>query len=182
MSRPSTGRLAAWLLPVLWACAAPAMAQVNTCLYADGTIVYSDKACASVGAEAAPDDLKPRLVPRYRNACARDVQALLIELSTAIEVGDANRLGAFYHWSGQSTRAGYDIMERLEAIAARPLLDIVPVYAEPEPTPGSLYYPPLDAHRPVAVRILQQSGRGGTDTSTTTLGLAEAAGCWWVRL
>ena len=166
--------------------AAPAAAQVNTCLYADGTIVYSDKACATLGAERAPDDVRPRLLPRYRNSCVRDVQALMIELSTAIEIGDVNQLAALYHWTGLSTRAGYDIMARLEAIAARPLVDILPVYADPAPAPGSLYsgslyFPPPEAHHPVGIR-LEQTLDNGVTPSTTTLRLQQVAGCWWVRL
>ena len=171
--------------------AAPAAAQVNTCLYPDGTIVYSDKACPTLGAERAPDDVRPRLLPRYRNSCVRDVQALMIELSTAIEIGDVNQLAALYHWTGLSTRAGYDIMARLEAIAARPLVDILPVYADPAPAPGSLYsgslysgslyFPPPEAHHPVGIR-LEQTLDNGVTPSTTTLRLQQVAGCWWVRL
>ena len=129
----------------------------------------------------APAGTRPRLLPRYRNACARDLPALMIELSTAIEVGDVNQLAAFYRWTGMSTRAGYDIMDRLEKIAGRPLVDVVPVYAEPEPTPGSLYLPPLDEHHPVGVRI-EQTLEDGMTPSSTTLRLEQEAGCWWVRL
>lgn len=165
----------------LLALAAPAAAQVNTCVYPDGAIVYTDQGCATLGAERAADGARPRIAVRYRNACARDFTALMIELSTAIEVGDVNQLAAFYQWTGLSTRAGYDIMERLEAIAHRPLVDIVPLYATPQPAPGSLYYPPLDGHDPVGVRI-EQTLENGTTPSTTTLRLAREAGCWWVRL
>ena len=71
-----------------------AAAQVNTCAYPDGSLVYTDKACATVGARPATDTGRPRIAARYRNACARDFPALLIELSTAIEVGDVNQLAA----------------------------------------------------------------------------------------
>lgn len=168
-------------LALFCAIAPPAAAQVNTCLYADGSLVYTDQACASVGAEPAPKGTTPRLVPRYRNACARDLPSLMIELSTAIEVGDVNQLAAFYQWRGMSTRAGYDVMDRLEAIANRPLVDIAPLYAESHPAPGSLYFPPLDARHPIGVRI-EQTLANGLTPSTTTMHLARQAGCWWVRL
>lgn len=168
-------------MALLFALSAPVAAQVNTCMHGNGEILYTDQACASLGAEPAPPATQPRLASRYRNACARDFTALLIELSTAIEVGDVNQLAAFYQWTGLSTRAGYDIMDRLETIAGRPLVDIVPLYATPEPAPGSLYYPPLDAHDPVGVRI-EQTTENGTTPSATTLRLAREAGCWWVRL
>lgn len=165
----------------LLAFAGPAAAQVNTCMYADGAVVYTDRACASLGAEAAPDGARARIMPRYRNACARDLPSLLVELSTAIEVGDVNQLAAYYRWTGLSTRAGYAIMDRLEAIVRRPLVAVVPVYPEPVALPGSLYVPPPVAHDPVGVRI-EQTLPDGSTPSSTTLRLEQDIGCWWVRL
>ena len=161
--------------------AAAAGTQVNTCVYADGGIVYTDKPCATLGATKAPEGTRPSLVSRYRNTCARDLPSLMIELSTAIEIGDVNQLAAYYQWTGLSTRAGYDVMDRLEAITARPLVDIVPLFATPAPAPGSPYFPPLDAHRPIGLRI-EQTRKNGTTPASTTLRLARQAGCWWVRL
>ena len=162
---------------------APVAAQVRECIHADGTLVYTDKACSALGAEKAPERTQPRLLSRYRNACARDLQELMLQLSTAIEVGDVNQLAAYYQWNGLSTRAGYDIMDRLETIASRPLLDILPVYPQGlEASPDNpLYYPPILPHDPVGLRI-EQTLDDGTTPAPTTLRLAQQVGCWWVRL
>ena len=168
------------LAAALLAIALPAAAQVNTCVYPDGSIVYTDRGCASLGAERAADGIRARLVPRYRNACARDLPTLLVELSTAIEVGDVNQLAAYYRWTGMSTRAGYQVMDRLEQITDRPLVDIVPLYPDPDPLAGSLYVPPVDARSPVGLRI-EQTLEDGTTPTTSTLRLERELGCWWVR-
>ena len=168
---------------LLLACAGTAAAQVNTCLYPDGGLVYTDQSCAAVGATPAPPGTRAQIATRYRNACARDLQELLVQLSTAIEVGDVNQLASYYQWTGLSTRTGYDIMDRLETIAGRPLIDILPVYPrDPEPAPGApLYVPPVSAHHPVALRI-EQTLEDGTTPSRTTLALEKNIGCWWVHL
>ena len=168
---------------LLLACAGTAAAQVNTCLYPDGGLVYTDQSCAAVGATTAPPGTRAQIATRYRNACARDLQELLVQLSTAIEVGDVNQLASYYQWTGLSTRTGYDIMDRLEAITRRPLLDIVPVYPRvASALPGNpLYLPPLDTRAPVGLRI-EQTLDDGVTPSATTLRLARQVGCWWVRL
>ena len=179
MTLPANVLLGALLL----ALAGPAVAQVAECRDPDGSTVYTDQACATLGATRAPDNAQPRLSIRYRNACARDLQELMYQLSTAIEVGDVNQLAAYYKWTGISTRAGYDIMDRLEAIATRPLLDILPVYPpDPEPLPGApLYLPPVAAHNPIGLRI-EQTLEDGRTPAQTTLGLEKDIGCWWVHL
>jgi hypothetical protein len=63
----------------------------------------------------------------YRGGCARNLQELVFEISTAIDARDANRLAGVYHWPGMSATAGYQVWTRLDAIARRPLVDIVPV-------------------------------------------------------
>jgi hypothetical protein len=163
--------------------AGAAAAQVRECAYPDGTIVFTDKSCDALGAQPAPQGLAARLLPRYRNACARDLQELMMGLSTAIEVGDVNELATYYRWTGLSTRAGYDAMARLEAIAGRPLVDIVPTYP-PEPAVpfgAPLYTPPEPSHAPVGLRIEQTLDDGSTPAATS-LRLEKELGCWWVHL
>ena len=178
-----TRSVKAFVALLLAALAAPAAAQVVECQYPEGSFLYTDKACATLGATKVPEHPQPRLAIRYRNACARDLQELMYQLSTAIEVGDVNQLAEYYQWTGLSTRTGYDIMDRLEKIAGRPLIDILPVYPrDPEPAPGApLYVPPVSAHHPVALRI-EQTLEDGTTPSRTTLALEKNIGCWWVHL
>jgi hypothetical protein len=73
--------------------------------------------------------------PGYRSACIRSLGEFAYALSSAVESGDVNRLASLYRWRGQSTREGYDTMTRLQAIVARPLLDVAPVYPEARAPP-----------------------------------------------
>ena len=64
-----------------------------------------------------------------RGGCSRSVQDLVHALGSALQAGDANQVAGVYDWAGMSTANGYRVMERLEAIARRPLVDLQPVYA-----------------------------------------------------
>lgn len=161
--------LAALFLPALSAPASVAAAapprqaaDVNHCIRDDGILVYTDKSCASVHARALGDDDAARgpFMPAYRNACIGSLREFAYELSSAIEVGDVNRLAALYHWAGTSTRAGYATMARLQEIAARPLLQVEPVYPEPAPDP----MPPSFVVLPPAAAAVAPSPAGPVTT------------------
>jgi hypothetical protein len=139
--------------------------------------------------------------------CARTLQDLVFEMTTAIDGRDANRLAAVYHWPGTSAESGYRIWTRLDAIVNRPLVDIVPVMLvsrpPPEPAPGGPSAertsndavetvradPPVDPElypqtairrNPVALRVEQTLANGATP-SRTVFGLTHYFGCWWIR-
>ena len=98
------------------AAAPPQSAEIHHCIAADGDLLYTDKACAALGArDLADDDGSGRgpFMPAYRSGCIRSLREFAYELSSAIEVGDVNRLAALYRWNGTSTRAGYEVMNRL---------------------------------------------------------------------
>jgi hypothetical protein len=119
---------------VLLCLARPAAAagQVSRCEGADGSSVYTDHRCADVGAVArAADPMLSGNRRVYRGGCARNLQDLMFEMSTAIDARDPNRLANVYHWTGMSGSGGYAVMNRLEAVVKRPLVDIVPVMASP---------------------------------------------------
>jgi hypothetical protein len=63
------------------------------------------------------------------------LQDLVFTMTNAIDTRSANRLAGIYHWPGTSADSGYRIWTRLEAIAQRPLVDIVPVMAGSRPPP-----------------------------------------------
>ena len=105
-------------------------AQVRRCTTAAGNTVYTDKACRDIGAvERVPRDDDTHAASLHRRQCSRTLQDLTFELTMAIDGRDANRLAALYHWPGMSTRSGYALMERLDAIAQRPLVDVRPLFA-----------------------------------------------------
>ena len=120
--------LATLLAPPALLATSPASAQTRACVQPDGTPVYTDRACASVGAVERPaSSTLPGNRRVYRGGCARNLQDLMFEMSTAIDARDANRLANVYHWAGMSGRNGYSTMDRLDEVVRRPLVDIVPV-------------------------------------------------------
>lgn len=186
-------------LAVLFASIAPndAVAQVRRCALADGGTVYTDRRCEDLGAsERAPSaGAAGTSVARLgRATCARNVQDLAYGLGNAIQSGDANQIAGMYDWAGMSTRAGYRVMERLAAIARRPLVDVQPLYAggadgygygydlvEFDIVSGKAVSRPVRPPRLVGLRVEQTLANGSTP-SRTLFGLRRHLGCWWVRL
>lgn len=125
---------------------------IQRCQSSDGNTVYTDKPCAMFGAEAMPmsAELLTRIaredaagsneidlydtyqgpsaglsVARRSTAsgCARSVTQLSMDLQGAMAMGDVNRVAESYHWVGLSNRQGQQIMQRLDDLAAKPLVD-----------------------------------------------------------
>ncbi|QNP39815.1 DUF4124 domain-containing protein [Lysobacter solisilvae (ex Woo and Kim 2020)] len=199
------------LLPLLLFCALlslwprPAQADVRRCVTASGQTIFTDRKCTEVDAvERLPRDDAPAAA-RVRRAggCARTLQDLVFEMTSAIDARDANRLAGVYHWPGTSADAGYRIWMRLDAIASRPLVDIVPVMPASNPAPetttadsddadgvatsappaqadGDLYPQTTVRRNPVALRVEQTVGNSATP-SRTVFGLTHYFGCWWLR-
>ena len=57
-------------------------------------------------------------------SCARNQDDLLFGVRAALENHDVNRLAEFYHWTGMSNSAGYQVMDRLSRFSDRPLVDV----------------------------------------------------------
>lgn len=140
---------ALFLLLVAALFALPASAQIRRCTTADGGHVYTDRECKDVGAvERQPRPASAGQAGRLiRRDCSRNVQDLVFELTAAIDNRDVNRLAGIYHWPGTSTRGAYAIMQRLDAIVQRPLVEVTPVRA-PEPVTPPPRPPAALAWRP----------------------------------
>lgn len=157
--------LPACALWMLWSCLpAGADAQVRRCETPDGRTVYTDKHCADIGAA----ERVPRAATGagaqaslHRARCSRTLQELTFELTMAIDARDANRLAALYHWPGTATRTGYAIMERLDAIASRGLVDVRPLLPADDPAPVAMAAPsgttaPDPGMPPSSAALMQQ--------------------------
>lgn len=172
------------LLAMAWTHAASA--QVRRCTAADGSSIFTDRKCADIGAterlpRAAGSAGGLRL---YRRGCARNLQDLVYEMTTAIDARDPNRLAGVYHWVGISSSGAATLMGRLDAIVHRPLVDITPVAARSAASEDEeAYYPSTIPQRraPVALRVEQTLGNGSTP-SQTVFGLQRHFDCWWIRL
>lgn len=139
-----TARRIAPLLPALamiaTAWARPAAAQdalLNRCIGPGGNTIYTDRPCDSLGAVSRlPRGASPGNSVGHalrRGGCARTLQELVYEITNAIDARDVNRLGAVYHWVGHSPESGYRVLDQLQAVVDRPLIDIAPLRAATAP-------------------------------------------------
>ena len=162
----------------------PAQAEVRRCTATDGTTVFTDRRCEDVGAiaRAASGTSGSGTAARlHRNACSRNLQDLVYEVTSAIDSRDVNRFAGVYYWAGMSTGAGYALMSRLQAIVQRPLVDVTPIISGSAGTDGDYYPQTTVPHVPVGLRLEQTLANGSTP-SRTVLGLRKYLGCWWVQL
>ncbi len=170
-------------------------AQVRQCVSSDGVLVYTDRKCEDIGASERPASQAVIGMPGQRlsrGRCSRTVQDLVDALGSAIQSGDANKIAGVYDWAGMSTANGYRLMERLEAIAKRPLVDVQPMYSggsneygdeiiESDDEGGAVVSKPPRKPRLIGLRV-EQTLANGTTPSRTVFGLRQHLGCWWVRL
>ncbi|GAA5004711.1 hypothetical protein FNZ56_06830 [Pseudoluteimonas lycopersici] len=195
MRSPRPAFLTGLLLPacaVALSTAIPATrahAEVHRCTAPNGESIYTDKSCSAIGAI----DRRPQSVAGlagasrlYRSSCSRTLQDLVYELTSAIDNRDVNRLAGVYDWNGMSSSSAFRVMDRLDAIAQRPLVDVLPVMPRVPDEDGTLVdgeYYPQDAVRraPVGLRLEQTIGTSAAP-SRTVLGLRKYMDCWWVRL
>ena len=124
-----------WVISLLVACALASLPagthaqQVQRCIGPDGRAVYTDRRCDDIGAvdrlpsAAAADG--PRL---FRGGCPRVLSQLVGEIGAAIQTRDVNRLAGIYDWRGMSDASASRVLDRLEGVVERPLVDIAPVY------------------------------------------------------
>jgi hypothetical protein len=192
---------ACWLWPV----SARAQQPLNRCTGPGGNTIYTDRACASIGAtDRLPRGAASAAYRQRRGGCARSVQELIYEITAAIDARDVNRLGSVYHWVGLNAQSGGRILDRLQTIVDRPLVDIValrgasaPVVADAPVTPPLAAVPPPAENvekttageapaspptvrrAPVGLRLQQTIGKGNTP-SQTVLGLQKHLDCWWI--
>lgn len=194
------------LLPVLtfvvlaaWQSHAPARAQgtgVHRCTLMGGETVYTDKRCEDIGGmdrlpETGGASASSR--PYLRNGCSRTLSDLVYEITAAVDAHDVNRLAGVYQWAGTSNDAANRILDRLEDVVQRPLVDIVPIHPAPPPIvddAGNVvddnadgYYPQTASTRPRPTGLrLEQTLRNASTPSQTAFGLRREYGCFWITL
>ncbi len=196
----------------LWPATAHAQQPPNRCTGPAGNTIYTDRACASIGAsDRLPRGTASLAYRQRRGGCARTVQELIYEITTAIDTQDVNRLGAVYHWVGLNAASGDRILDRLQTVVDRPLVDIVALRAASAPVvaaapielpvvtaPAAAATPaipeqtettgdevpvsrPVVRRAPVGLRLQQTLGKTAS-SSQTTLGLRKHLDCWWITL
>ena len=204
------------LLPLLLLCCAlllPGVASaqdIRRCSNADGVSVFTDKPCELLQARprlrarpARPADASTDSSINPQRQCPQRLSQLVEQIQQAIVSGDSNRLSALYWWAGHSQGSAPQLLQRLEAMVQRPLLDIAPVYPALRPaisvstlsttatasgpdSPSSLALPDSGSlpavparQRPSALRIVQTLGNSTTPASSV-LQLRRQYGCFWI--
>jgi hypothetical protein len=179
----------------------PALAQgVHRCTDASGVSVFTDRRCEDVAATSRV--IRPRITAQGRPAaplrlgCPRRLSDLVQQIAGAIDANDANRLAALYQWNGISDASANRLMDQMEAIVRRPLVDIAPIFPAVDPVPvldanGAVidanadgYYPQPaqpQKRRPVGLR-LQQALANTSTPSSTVLGIRRSYDCFWITL
>ncbi len=169
--------------------------NVKRCETPGGETVYTDKPCEDIGAMdrlpqvSAADSGGASL---YRGGCSRTLSDLVYQITAAVQNKDVNRLASVYQWSGISDSGANRILNRLEAIVERPLVDIRPVRPPPPPIVDENgvvvdsnqdgYYPQtVTRQRPVGLR-LEQTLKNGSTPSSTVFGLQRSYNCFWISL
>ncbi len=210
-----------------------ASTAIQRCQSADGTLVYTDKACAAFGARATPmsGELLTRIASEesrfadpqtpddgslYPDAsapladalpnvsksspsarrwpaggCARTPTQLQMDLRGSLALGDVNRLAESYHWVGMSSRQGERVLDRLQHLIGRQVVDSHYFDAQiSDATPGGSMYP--DAGSLVATAydgggvggdagVLQVVLGDDSARSVVDFDVHKYAGCYFVK-
>ena len=104
--------------------------------------------------------------------------------------GYTDQVAGLYDWVGMSTSAGYQLMDRLQVIASRTLVDVQPMYAgganeygydvvEFDPDTGAVVSKPASKPRLVGLRV-EQVLKDGHTPSRTVFSVRQRLGCWWI--
>lgn len=162
--------------------------SLQRCIQPDGTAVFTDRRCEDVG--ASNRRYRPPTAPAQAGArqraylqCPRSAQDMMERVGAAVASGDVNRLGALYLWNGLSADRANQVMDRLETIVRRPLLDIQPILSAPAPSAAADGQAPPAAPPRTALGLELRQGLANTSRpSSTVLGLRRAYDCLWISL
>ncbi len=157
---------------------------IHRCTDASGVSVFTDRRCEDLGAASRVPRPLPTIAGEAGDAparthlgCPRKLSDLVQRIGAAIAAKDANDLAALYQWNGISDASANRLLDRMEGIVRRPLLDITPVLPAPDPVVEadgtitgrqhrwllSAGHPRRQRRRPVGLR-LQQTLSNGTPT------------------
>lgn len=160
-------RLPALLLPcLLLAClpATPAAAQatIHHCVMSDGTPVFTDQPCPSMGAtkaSTAPTDPFAPGPPAPPRTCPKTMDALENRVAEAFRAHNANALAGLMLWHDYGERRAVHTLRDLADLMRGPFL-------------GFAGNPALDT---LSIKL------GRPDQPETSFAIANRAGCLWLQ-
>ena len=236
MNRSLLATLITGLLLSTVPAAAPveAISAIQRCESPDGTLVYTDKACAAFSAKAVPmsGELRTRIahedareeslasslndassiggidasqypdaampleaatdtsIPVSRrgpgSGCARTPTQLAMDLRGALGLGDVNRVAESYDWVGMSNRQGQRMLDRLQQLIGRPVLDSHYFDAQISSSPfiadaGAVITADASDARAGDAGMLQLTLGNGTQATIIDFDVRHSAGCYFIR-
>lgn len=186
----------------------PGMANaqdMRRCQRSDGSIVYTDRQCESGQNErpadtaAAPQPKSARAAMTAPPACSASAEDLLYNVRIAIDSHDVNLLARSYHWPGLGDAQVESILNRLDVVVQRPLVDIRLVYPEPVNSAGNMmpdpdidsavtesdlsteHYTARSAPAPYGLKVQQYAASNSNEILGVRFGLHRHFNCWWIR-
>ncbi|MET0718904.1 MAG: hypothetical protein ABWY34_10965 [Pseudoxanthomonas sp.] len=199
---------AASALVLPWSGPATATGALQRCEAADGTVAYTDRACATLGAKAKalPGELLTRIAREqaaYENTadfddtdilvanagrrspvsgCARSKRQLALDIQGSLALHNVNRLAESYHWVGQSNRQAQQHMLRLERMASQKLKDAR--YFDAAMGSGAMGggMESAEAGAASSSGIVQLSLGNASTQQVVDLEVLQYSGCYFVRL
>ena len=182
---------------------AAAAEDLRRCQRTDGSVVYTDRQCEPGQNEQTA---APAYVPSSRPglaaiapppACSGSADDLLFNVRTAIDAHDVNLLARSYHWPGLGDAQVESVLDRLDALVQKPLVDIRLLYPEPatiqaipvtdpEGDDAGLESDPDPYARkksavPFALKLQQYASSDSSEILGTRFGLQRHFNCWWIR-
>jgi hypothetical protein len=173
---------------------------IRRCTSPDGSILYTDRDCASFG---ATDRLPPPSSRANRVAggvvtakgaqgsgtrpdCAASPAALVRSLGSAWQSRDVNRVAGLVDWQGAGTGTARRVLGRIGSALKTPPMDVVleapPVYAfEPDPYGGPATISERPGAEPTNVRV-DRFGEDGIAGESVRFGLKRDMGCYWLDI
>jgi len=187
--------LSAPLVMSLLGTAAPG-AVVHRCSEPDGSLVFTDRSCMSLGMSdrlPPPSSTPSRAISgrthsRSSAMCAGSPARLRLSLSDALQAGDVNSLLGLIDWQGAGGNAARAATRRMAGIAKRESVEVTLESPDYDPylaaTDDALLRDslPAVAHTlpPNAIRVEQRTA-GGT-LESVRFGLTRDLGCYWLAI
>lgn len=179
--------------------------DLRRCQRADGSVIYTDRQCESGQGEmatAVPFNAPSTSGIRAMTpppACSRTPNDLLYNVRIAIESHDVNLLARSYHWPGLGDAQVESVLNRMDALVQKPLVDIRLLYPESvdlpekgitdgiiasedsEPNRDVEYSAVSHTPAPYGLKLQQYTSSTSNEILGTRFGLQRHFNCWWIR-
>lgn len=156
--------------------------EVHRCVTPDGRSLYTDRQCEDVAAvERKRPVVQSQGAVLHIRDCARSPDDLLFGVRTALDAQDVNKLAAFYLWTGIGSEQSVQLMDRLDRVSQRPLVDLALQGGDPLATILVDGVPVSRPTPPARLQLMQVASENSVHSVDTTFQLARSHGCWWIR-